>query len=258
MGVRGKDEVDLECVEALLTAAGLRAQRVPPVEAPRCDLAAEDDTERYLIEVKGIHDEEAVAATLRTGEIYDKDRDISRSGSVSDKIEEALHQLRETDNGSHSGLWLVVLIERGPSWSGVIMKQVLSTLYGVRTIADLGPQPGVTRKCLYFSHSAFFRHRGELDGAIIMDGTGARLCLNDYSERAHRLHDSRLGCFFVHDQSLYDAARLESEGGYLVADCDTDRNDQQAVLQYLREKYHLKRLTVMHSYGWLGAFRIVQ
>lgn len=263
------DRTDRIRVRLLLRSAGLRSERIPPsATGKRCDLRALDDgVGGYLIEIKGIHDDEATVSTFRKtmqgGEVFDADRRMGASRSIGDKIDKAMKQVRETAGGRHDDLWLIALVDRGRIWSQTIMNQIIATLYGIRVIAEVCPN-GKTRKCLYFSRSAFHKLRLgpdraltdaiELDGAIILGAEGAGLCVNDYSPQAQRLCNSRLGRFFAEPGLLHTVERIEREGRFLVADCDIDRKDEYAVLQYLAAKYGLTRPVVMESSAWAGAF----
>jgi hypothetical protein len=249
------DSSDLLEVREILEAAGLRVQRVPEADTKRCDLRARDDREHYLIEVKALHDDAAIAEELRAGRVYYRNRWADRRGKFSRRIDAAVRQLRATANDPVNELLLVALIGRARFWSNVFMSQIVGALYGARTLVDLvAPRtpPKTVGKCLYFSRSAFLEHPAHLDGALIMDDSGAGLCLNDYSDRAQRVRDSRLGQFFSSCGLLHDVVKLERAGGFLVADTDIDRGDEHAVLQYLARKYGLKRPIALRSCAFVA------
>ncbi len=249
-------DVDRDQVLALLRAAGLRAEPIPHADGRTCDLRAQDGDVDYLLEVKGVHDNEEVDATLRDVGTYNAYREIAPSAGVLRRIEWAVKQIRDTARGAHDALWLVALVARGPLWSSAIFEQILATLYGMGTVADLVPTPGPTRKCLYLRESAFHKHRLDLDGVILIANSAVGFCINDHSERAQRMRGSRLGGFFSTHGLLHDAARLEREGGFLIADCETDRTNEHTVLQSLAGKYGFKRPVALRSYAFLDAFSV--
>jgi hypothetical protein len=238
----GDDTADIELISTILEKAGLKVEQVPRAQGKRCDLRAQNRDERYLIESKGLHDDRAVRDELREGRPYAEYTNIAWTSPIADRIDEAIKQLRETADGTADDLRLIALIDRGSAWSGIILKLIFATLYGSRAVYS-----GETaHDCLYFSYSAFHKHRGELDGAIFVDRAGwGALCANDHSAHVQRLCDSTLGRWFAKRKLLHTAERLEREADYLVADCDVDRRHEAAVLGYLASKYHLIRPGLM-------------
>ena len=95
--------------------------------------------------------------------------------------------------------------------------------------------------CYYFHHSGFFRWRNVLDGAVIATPEGAELCLNTFSPRYLTFKQSEMGGMF--GESVVDPIEIEKQGACYTADCEIDRNDENAVLSYLAGKYH--RLALM-------------
>jgi len=134
---------------------------------------------------------------------------------------------------------------------GADVTNILGTLYGIRKVAGQKEGTDLARDSLYFSHSAFFRYRHALDGALVLDGTRAEMFLNDYGERLGRLGRCGLARFFHEKRALRDKASFERQG-FLVADCDADRNDENAVLRHLEQKYKLKKAVCLHSFDLRG------
>ena len=242
------DTDELRQVATLLEAAGLHVERVDEATTKRCDFRAHDDREHYLVEVKRIDDHASMAGALRECKTYQQSKEVSSDGSLRAKVEHAVKQLIET-SAEATELRLVALVERRSLPE--ITEQALATLYGLRTIVDLDSLE--SRDCLYFSESAFFRHRVNLDGALIMQGAKAGLLVNDHSQCGKRVLASRLGEFFAQLGCLHDAERLQRDGGFLVADCGLDRSSEYEALQYLGSKYGMKQPVAMRSYEWLGA-----
>jgi hypothetical protein len=254
------DVDDIKYVGTLLSAAHITMERVPEstVEGEkRCDLHGHDHTDDYLLEVKGIHEDEAMAVDLHNDGIYTANKPITDSTTVSDIIDDAVKQLRMTVASGLDGLRIAVLIIRGSLSNKVIHDRIFSTLYGLSTIAEVKVPMGSTHRCLYFSHSSFFKHRENLDAVVIMEGDRAGMCINGFSPRASRARVCRLGHLLAELNLLHDDARLEA-AGFLVADCDLDRNDEGAVMRYLATKYKLTRPTLMHSYGLVGAVSLAR
>jgi len=231
------DRADLR---EILKALGLTSADVSEADTKRCDLRAHDgEGENYLIEVKGFHDNADIDQTLQKGDVHVGKRSLVGSNVIEKAVQYAIKQFEATptDDGA---LWLVALINRTVYGSDVTSKQIYGTLYGIRWIVHVDSAgQNVSRKCLFFSHSAFHRHP-ELDGAIVIDQGDVSFCLNDFGRRVERVRQSVLGRYFAQRGALNDAATLEASGGFLHADCCLDRKDEHAVLEYVKEKYGLE------------------
>jgi len=250
------DERDIEDVCKYLKTAGLLVTRVDvDPKAERCDLSAKDGCEKYLIEVKGINDEDEIKQTLRKGEIYETDRSHVYRKRVAREIHKAQNQLQSTATGYDDHLWLVALIARSKYDARFMTEQIFGTLYGVGAITDSEAGGALRRRrclyCLYFSESAFHKHP-DLDGAIVLGPDGIRLYMNDYGRRLDRVRQSGLACFLAQHNLLYDKEAMESRSDCLVADFEMDRTDQNAVLDRLKQKYSNPRLQILNWHRWEG------
>lgn len=238
------DESDIQLMQNLLIAAGLTVERIPECKKKRCDFRAWDRHEQYLIEVKGVHDDKHINAKLRNGKVYSKPRSHVYSRRVDKSIRKSVKQIRETQKaaGIEDQLRIVVITVRTKYGSDVTARRILGTLYGTRYIIDLGsPHGRETTDCLYFAESAFFRHRRELDAAIVVDATGVMMLLNDHCSRIDRVRASSLGSFFAARGALSAADALERAGRVFVVDRPVDRKDVDAVLNCVAGKYNLQR-----------------
>lgn len=239
------DANDLSIVMGVFDSAGIRVERVPTADARRCDLRAVDEGERYLIEVKGFHEDEAINKALRKGAVFESTRSFDVSNSVEGAIREAVKQLRETSEPGGSELRLVCLLALDKYDADVVSRQILGVLYGMRSLlTSAGPGKAVSHDCLYFAESAFFTYRDELDAAMVIDAGGATVLVNDHGHGADRIQNSRLGRFFAEKGAFYDERTWERDGR-LVADCDFDRSDGERIRLYVEGKYGLGQTIVM-------------
>ncbi len=253
------DEHDIELVCKNLKAAGLVVARVDVDQSAtveRCDLSAKDTCEKYLLEVKGINDEDEIRDLLRNREMFETTRsDVYRS-RVAKEIHKAKKQLQSTSKDYEDHLWLVALIARSKYDARYMHEQILGTLYGVGAITDSETGGECRRRrCLYFSESAFFKHP-DLDGAIVLGLDGIALYMNDYSPRLDRLRRSGLACFLAPHEVVFDKEAMESHCDCLVADFEMDRRDANAVLGQLKKKYPGRNLQVVNWQRWEGIARI--
>ena len=253
------DEDDKRLVCNILKEAGLEAEEIPEAKTKRCDLRAKaSDQEHYLFEVKGFHDDERIATTLRDGAAYENSLSYDARNTVESAIHEAVKQLESTARKDTDQLRVVVLLVRSKNDHDVVLQQILGTLYGKRSVVVNSVRPGKANhlECLYFSESAFFRYRAALDGAIVIDGEdGAFLCLNDHGNHIARVRESSLGRFFARKQAMNDAAALE-RSGFLIADCGIDRKYEAEVLQFVAQKYKLDGAILMEFKRHLAMVRV--
>jgi hypothetical protein len=233
------DAEDRRIVSQILAQAGIAAEPIPESSSKRCDLCAKDtEGGLYLLEIKGFHDDEAIVKTLDEGKVYSKVPHFDWSNAVDAAVKEAVHQLNSTARTVDGPLRIIAFVICTTFDADLVFQQILGTLYGKRSLLD-GPSPSKHLECLYFSHSAFYRYRADLDGVLVVDSKGITFWLNDHGGRPDRVRESVLGKFFTRNGVLNDAASLEQEG-LLVTDCNVDRNRVKEVLQFVKEKYHLE------------------
>ena len=116
--------------------------------------------------------------------------------------------------------------------------QYIATLYGSTNIVERSKIVPL-RRCYFYRNSDFFRFRDRIDGAVVAQSDGAnvdlKLCLNPLSPRFAALRASRTCAAF--GTAVQDPLVDEAEGGAFILDCDLDRLQEPALLDYLREKY---------------------
>lgn len=239
---------DTLLVSEILTRVGICVRFIPRSNEQTCDLRADDGHEQYFIEVKAFHRREETNTRKSRFLIREK----SLIGIVRDRTAKANRQIRATASRDDDGLRLQAWIRHSP-YAPEVHHMILGAVYGARMVlqtrTDGRMAPNV---CLYFSHSDFFKYRTRLDGVIVLDSGRGEFHLNDHSNRVARARKSGIAQAFLQKNALRDAASLASEWGYLIADCHVDRNNEDAVCQYLERKYDLKRVIRMHSLGFEG------
>jgi hypothetical protein len=249
------DERDIELVWKNLEKAGLLVTPVdvnPSASVERCDLAAKDSCEKYLVEVKRINDEDNIKQELRNGQMFETTRSYVYRLRVAKEIHKAKKQLESTAEDYKDHLWLVALIA-GSSYDPRFMhEQILGTLYGIGDMTDIeAGGERRRRRCLYFSESAFYKHP-ELDGAIVLGPDGIALYMNDYGRRLERVRRSGLACFLSPHDVVYDKETMESRCDSLIADFEMDRKDVPAVFARLQKKYSDRNLQMVNWQRWEG------
>jgi hypothetical protein len=172
---------------------------------------------------------------MDAGEIFEEDAELLHQNRLSGLIRDAVDQLA-ADELDERPFKLVWLMGTGHDASAK-MAQFEATLLGSTHIwSKNGVLP-----CYYFSNSAFFRHRNNLDGAIISTPDELKLCLNNHSPRFEELKKSNLCTVF--DAGVLDPISNAENGIALIVDADLNRNCKEAVIQHLRGKYSDPKIT---------------
>lgn len=110
-------------------------------------------------------------------------------------------------------------------------------------IVDWGKENGFSGFCYHYGHSDFYNHKNVLDGAVVSTSEGMKFCLNVCSPKYRFLKESGFRKAF--GEGVLDPIDLERSGDALIVDSDVNRNDEIAVMEYVIEKYNLKRAIKM-------------
>jgi hypothetical protein len=233
---------------------GYHVEKIPESSVESPDFLVYDDSVSYLVELKTkFPSMEQIAerkSTLETGEIHSIQESITYQNRLHGIIKKAVGQLDEhKDKIPFRLIWLLstdYLAEPR-------MLQFKSTIYGIACVVDVSQErPG---DCYFFYNSDFYRYRSKLDSAIIStDMTNPVLLLNPLSARYENLKSSSLIKHF--DNALIDPYNLDLQGKAFLVDSDVDRGNEEAVLQYLREKYKSENFVKLSMNYLSGTMRI--
>ncbi len=239
-----------KAVADFLRSAGFQVVLLGERDEPTPDLLATKG-HRFLIEIKTKEDDPAVLLDRRSrldaGEVAGGAAPFTPQNTISRIIKKGSEQLAAypSERSNFRLLWLLAV---GSDPEGQY-EQFRATLYGLTNV--VGPDDSSLMPCYYLRHSAFYRWRDVLDGAVISTLESGELCLNSHSPRHAELRGSDLGPLF--GQGVVDPEALEQTGAAYIADCDLDRNDEAAVLQYLLRKYQRPALMPLNL-GRLTAY----
>lgn len=205
------------------------------------DLAVEDETSKYLIEVKERDEDPAISAerdqALKAGHLYAQHLPLVRTNTNSGVIRDAVKQLQA--HGSMDTFRLIWLIGIGEHQNAKF-HQFKAALYGTTNMFDLDTAHVVHMPCYFFRDSEFFRHRAVLNAAIISTQTEATLCLNPMSPRFEDFKATKLCRHF--GTSVCDPMAEVDRGQAYIVDAAIDRSDENAVIAYMRDKHNSPRL----------------
>jgi len=112
-----------------------------------------------------------------------------------------------------------------------------ATLYGTRHLLVRDQSGGFSHAtCFYFDPNEFFKYPS-LDAVVLDNGRGAELSVNSFSRRFAEFRGSVLYQLFESSRALTDPLKLEDQKEIFVADTDVSRNDKDAVIKFIQEKY---------------------
>lgn len=222
-----------------LRSLGLRVKPIEVGAGKTPDLLASDDSHTYLIEVKdkfpdAARERERLQA-LAQGGTWEEEEALGFRNAISSVVSDAASQLGEFEPGV--GHFRLVWLHARGRHPEAQLEQFKGTLAGVVDLIDMAEvgESAEARPCYYFGFAEFFRHRGVLDGAFLSTDEKGVLLLNSLSGRYSLIRESALCRLFP---AVWDPIRREEEGSAYIADCDLDRSDSGAVLEYLRRKYN--------------------
>jgi hypothetical protein len=261
----GKGDRGKEAVLTMLRDLGFNPESIPesPVEGEKSpDVRICTSKEIILVEVKRKRDEdgyfESIDGQIKAQGSVVKIDPLESKRALLREVREASEQLNAHADANHALRILWVIPEAFDDVDQFWFWRY--SLYGIGCIADLAepvapPHPPASViesiatlfeavECDYFHESGFHSQRNLLDGVIVQQSSGATLLINDYSSRAERLLSSE---FSVKVASHLVHPRLRP-GPLLpryLADCDGDRRDIDATLEYVASKYGLREPRLM-------------
>lgn len=252
------DQLCSEIVEWFRAQPGWDAERLATDSVRKIpDLEARDEQDRYVIEVKQKGDDPQVSdareSDLSSGEVADFSEPAQRT-SLGKVMRAAVKQVTDRAADDVAVLRIIWIQCEGGNTEGQTI-QVTNAAFGSCTIWQLD---GPLRDGYYIRESAFYRHRHDLDGIVVLDARGAgRLLLNNHSPRADRLRASGLVQLFRQEgvDAVVDPITEERTGRAFVADGDVPRSDEATVLRHLKRKYGTGHIMTMDMASSAGVIR---
>jgi len=248
------DENEGLVVDVFRNGLGFEIEKIPEAKERTADFLLSDGANSYLVEVKTRYRSEDEIKTreaqFEESGLAELSRAIERRSSVSKLISEALTQIESTSVEISSFRVIFFLLRNFDVDER--MHNILANLFGIKTVVDWG-SGNTGRDCYYFTESDFFRYRDRLDAVIVMKESNGKgvLCLNDYSPNIDALRTSPLAASLA--PGVRDPARMEADGQIWLADCGIDRSNENAVIQFLKEKYGLSDRTTSMPMNYVSA-----
>lgn len=228
-------------IKCFFESLGYEVEKIDESDDESPDFLVADDNFTYLVELKTkfVSDQkkEERHKAFSKGEVHDVHEPIIRKNRFSGIIKKAQSQLN-AHALSEESFRMVWLLSTGhlaePS-----MEQFEATLYGSTTVCDWSDE-GECMDCFFFYNSDFYRFKDELDAAIVSTETDAKLLLNPFSSRFEAMRHCSLTEHL--GKAVVDPIKMAEDNHAYIVEGDVDRNDKNAVLKYLREKYKAEKL----------------
>jgi hypothetical protein len=246
-----------------LSSGGATVQVLPTSTRQECDLLAELNGVRLLVEEKTKLDSPDVVYERREaysrGETHSFAQSVSYNNRISGIIRKAKEQLSSTGEGVSHDLRILWFTGVGVD-AEAQQSKLISTLYGSTNVFDIQDSNGMATICYFFRNSDFYRYRNELDGAVAarlsLDErqVDIRFCLNPHSSNYEALRDS--GFASRCSDGLMDPIAEERTGEAYIVDGSVDRSDEIRVLGYLERKYGLFQAAKIDMSLFLATARI--
>jgi len=226
---------------------GLIVTRVPGAKPKTPDFLIDGEQPGYVLEVKSRFDDESFCKELERGSTAVRSRALGHDRWAVDQARSARKQLMGSDP-TRERFWVLWFAVECLSSTEAMFDQVIGTLYGVRQVAywDEASQTMHGRECLFVVPGVFERWP-DIDGAIVTVGESITLCVNEFSDKAKRFQLSRLYQSFAQRGGPVKPSDLEAKCGFLsIADRTIDRVNEEAVGQYLSQRYGLKQVYILN------------
>ena len=231
---------DLSYAHHVLKHLGFGVEPIAPGDGERADWVATIRSEVALVEEKTKFDDPDEVSRRKTafgaGHPFSTQVPLKPNNRLSGITYKAASQLGTSAAEIAHDFRIIWLTATGFNHEAKF-HQYIATLYGSSNVIENGRVP--LKRCYFFRNSDFYRHRQQIDGAVVAEvaerDLNAKLCLNPLSPRYARFRDSAIREAFA--TAVMDPNVAEAAGDAYIVDCDIDRARENDILEYLKQKY---------------------
>ena len=221
--------------------------RVPNTTSKTPDFLVDGEIPGYVVELKSRFDDDSFFEELEHGTTAVRSRSLGHDRWTQDNARRARKQMMSGDP-TRERFWVLWFAVECLSSAKAMFDQVIGTLYGVRQVANWNEATHKWngRDCLFVVPGVFERW-SELDCAIVTLPHQITLCVNEFSEKAETFKSSTLYQSFARLGGPVSPSDLEANRGFLsIADRTIDRTDEDAVRNYLSQRYGLEKVQILN------------
>ncbi len=237
-----KPDIDAGAVMSLLQGLGLSVDTILESSENRTpDLRVYGPVGDILIEVKSKEDDK------RLRQLLDAPRGMvhpGRPSSLSSRIREGWHQIRDYPDRTDADFGIVWFITRKPYGMTVLTTSfVLPLVYGTELLEGRDTSGQSYEKPCFFLHGGMFRRYRHLDAVVVHDDRTLTLCLNPLSPSYSRFRATDFARAFGSSFSVIDPPVTEASGQCFLADCLPEPGTVDDTVRRLKAKYNLDTVT---------------
>lgn len=244
-------------IDILKNHMGFEAEKIPEEDDERADISAWKKNDYYLFEVKSRDDHPAIMEKVDkkpnfqvTGYL----KELKRSNKISSIMEKASNQLAHTPklHNDYSCVWFRAVHHLIPDE----VEFIEASLYGIRHLWVIDSErKSYHSRCFYFDYNDFFRFKN-INAVVIDNGSGIKICINNYSNGIKEFRESELYKYFNASNALIDPDKFTKDSGVLVADIDCPRNQTDKIKTYIHQKYGMKVNNVFEMNSMAGVLTV--
>lgn len=220
---------------------GFSVSKIPEVNTGRrCDFIIRDENNSYLIEAKKVEEStEPINIVDSEGDIELYSKTMAFSAKMTAKVHDAMKQLNSTANEFEAGYKLIWFNITNRFTDTADYERLLSTIYGLRRISCLDESKShISKGCYYYSPCAFLDYE-DLDAVVVATNSSIELWVNNHALMYKEFVRSEL---FKSPHSSVRDPSASIDDRFIIADCNTDRNNKAEVASFLHEKYKYTRI----------------
>ncbi|GAW97290.1 MULTISPECIES: hypothetical protein [Colwellia] len=226
---------------------GFQVEKIPESDRKTPDFLVHDNENEYLIEVKEKKANPSLdlarEAAFAKGELFEVSESLATKSVLQNIVRDGRKQIKEhvTDDSTFRVVWVHCT---GLAYDATL-EQIITGLYGSKTVVDFSSDKGFSGICYYFGDSQFFKYSDSIDAVMVTGCEGeTTLCLNNFSPRYEQLKKSSLVKLIP--DGVRDPIHEEKEGSAFLVDGEVNRKNPNDVLGYLKDKYKTGKLNVMN------------
>jgi hypothetical protein len=231
-------------IKDCITLLGMKVEKIKESSSKTPDFLVKCEKYKYLVELKEKFTNKEFLKIreqmLLDGDIFEENYPAGRKKIISGVIRAACKQFTSSEITADFNIVWLHAKGHNPDFQ---IYDFESTLYGYEVIVEWGKQNGFSGFCYHFGHSDFYNHRNVLDGAVVSTTNEMKFCINACSPKYHLLKESGFRKAF--EDGVLDPIDLEEEGQALIVNSDVNRNDENAVMEYVIKKYKLQKAMKM-------------
>jgi hypothetical protein len=246
-----------ELIASTIQEWGFDCHKIEEAIDKRADFLVSDETQSYFIELKTKFESPQRLALrsvhLKSKGVHADTLGLTATATYRTIIAKASKQLASMATQDNTPLRIPWLHCVGLQAS-VDAERFKNLLFGSVCIADWA-DGGDAKPCYFFRPSIFHQYKYIIDAAIVSTEHDLWLCLNPHSQRHKQVEECRLASVLA--EGKINPSELELDDLAWIVEANIDRNDEEAVLRSVMDKYGLSDRSVVMETEEISAASII-